>query len=129
MNNARSILYDEISTIYTSYRRGISGSFFLSLSFSCVQVIIKKLSNYNFFVQNVFSRYIIMEDLWMFVLASFVILSFVVVNMMAARLNPPVNAQNNPVNAQNNPVNARNKRPFQFYPRATLGRANRHSES
>ena len=70
-----------------------------------------------------------MEDLWMFVLASFVILSFVVVNMMAARLNPPVNAQNNPVNAQNNPVNARNKRPFQFYPRATLGRANRHSES
>ena len=49
--------------------------------------------------------------------------------MMAARLNPPVNAQNNPVNAQNNPVNARNKRPFQFYPRATMGRANRHSES
>ena len=70
-----------------------------------------------------------MEDLWMFVLVSFVILSFVVVNMMAARLNPPVNAQNNPVNAQNNPVNARNKRPFQFYPRATMGRANRHSES
>jgi hypothetical protein len=63
-----------------------------------------------------------MEDLWMFVLASFVILSFVVVNMMAARLNPPFNAQNNP-------VNARNKRPFQFYPRATMGRANRHCES
>ena len=93
----------------------------------CNMVFLKRF--YNFFVQNVFSRYIIMEDLWIFVVPSFLILGFVVVNMMAARLNPPVNAQNNPVNAQNNPVNAQNKRPFRFYPRATLGRANRHSES
>ena len=80
---------------------------------------------YNFFFQNVFFRYIIMEDSWMFVFASLVILSFVVVNMMAARLNPP----GLPPPGLPPPVNAQNKRPYQFYPRATLGRANRHSES
>ena len=66
-----------------------------------------------------------MEDSWMFVFASMVILSFVVVNMMAARLNPP----GLPPPGLPPPVNAQNKRPYQFYPRATLGRANRHSES
>ena len=66
-----------------------------------------------------------MEDSWMFVFASLVILSFVVVNMMAARLNPP----GLPPPGLPPPVNAQNKRPYQFYPRATLGRANRHSES
>ena len=71
-----------------------------------------------------------MEDSWMFVFASMVILSFVVVNMMAARLNPPgLPPPGLPPPGLPPPVNAQNKRPYQFYPRATLGRANRHSES